>query len=158
MLKMKIEPAMCMKTKETMTKCPVKNTAFTRECTNCTLIDDNLAGLLAENAHKLHEKSGRRRSQNRLIGPSAHRPIGSSAHRKSTELVLDGPMAKTVVSGERQVKNSAWNRITDLRSQIGDGKVANQQSKIGNRKWPDGPTALSSRLSIMCQKKKGLVV
>jgi len=67
-------------------------------------------------------------------------------------------MAKTVVSGERQVKNSAWNRITDLRSQIGDGKVANQQSKIGNRKWPDGPTALSSRLSIMCQKKKGLVV
>jgi hypothetical protein len=28
MLKMKIDPAMCMKTKKTMTKCPAKNTRF----------------------------------------------------------------------------------------------------------------------------------
>jgi hypothetical protein len=30
-LKMKVDPVMCMKTQATMTKCPVKNTAFYRK-------------------------------------------------------------------------------------------------------------------------------
>jgi hypothetical protein len=50
MLKMEIDPAMCMKTKATMTKCPAKNTAFTRKSSNCAIIDKNRSGFLAENA------------------------------------------------------------------------------------------------------------
>jgi hypothetical protein len=95
MLKMKIDPAMCMKTQEMMTKCPVKNTAFTRKRTNCTLIDNHLSGLLAEKTHGLHKKSGRRRTQ---IAKSAHRPIGSFIPRRRMEVVFNGPLAKTVVS------------------------------------------------------------
>jgi hypothetical protein len=50
MLKMKIDPAMCMKTKKTMTKCPAKNTRFTLKCTNYPEIDNNSPGFVAENA------------------------------------------------------------------------------------------------------------
>jgi hypothetical protein len=50
MLKMKIDPAMCMKTQETMTKCPAKNTLFTRKGTNCALTDNKRAGFLPEDA------------------------------------------------------------------------------------------------------------
>ena len=50
MLKMKVDPAMCMKTQETMTKCPAEKQVFTRECTHCARINENLWGLLAENA------------------------------------------------------------------------------------------------------------
>jgi hypothetical protein len=109
---MKIDPAMCMKTQETVTKCPVKNTAFTRECTNCTLIDDNLAGLLAENAHRLHEKSGRTRTQNRRIG--------SSAHRRSTGLVLNGAMARPVTSDEQERRKNSGKRQSPRSEVIGN--------------------------------------
>ena len=50
MLKMEIDPAMCMKTHETMTKCPAIKQVFTRKCTICARINENLSGLLAENA------------------------------------------------------------------------------------------------------------
>ena len=35
MLKMKIDPGMCMKTQETMTKYLAKKQAFARKCTHC---------------------------------------------------------------------------------------------------------------------------
>jgi hypothetical protein len=47
MLKMKEPPGMCMKTKETMTNCPAKNTTFTRKCSNCAIIDNNRSGFLS---------------------------------------------------------------------------------------------------------------
>jgi hypothetical protein len=50
MLKMKIDPTMCMKTQETMTKCPAQNNVFARKSTNRTIFDNNKSGLLAENA------------------------------------------------------------------------------------------------------------
>jgi len=50
MLKMKIEPAMCMKTQGTMTKCLAKKQVFTRKCTHCARINKNLSGFWAENA------------------------------------------------------------------------------------------------------------
>jgi hypothetical protein len=40
--------------------------------------------------HRLRDKSGQRLTLNQLIGPSIH--------RRSTELVSDGPMTRTVVS------------------------------------------------------------
>jgi hypothetical protein len=48
MLKMKIDPAMCMKTKARMTNCPAKNTLFTRKYGNCSMDDKNPAGFLPE--------------------------------------------------------------------------------------------------------------
>jgi hypothetical protein len=50
MLEMKQPPGMYMKTKATMTKCPAKNTAFTRKRSNCAIIDKNRADFLGENA------------------------------------------------------------------------------------------------------------
>jgi hypothetical protein len=50
MVKMKIDPAMCMKTKATVTKYHAKNTAFTRKYSNCAVIDNNRADFLGENA------------------------------------------------------------------------------------------------------------
>ena len=49
-LKMKEPPGMCMKTKESMTKCPAKNRLFSRKCTNRAPIDNNLTGFLPANA------------------------------------------------------------------------------------------------------------
>jgi len=48
MLKMKIDPAMYMKTKASMTKCQVKNLRFTRKHGNCAIIDSNLSGFVSE--------------------------------------------------------------------------------------------------------------
>jgi hypothetical protein len=50
MLKMKIDPAMSMKTQVTMTKCLAKKQVFTRKRTHGAIIDNNCTGLLAENA------------------------------------------------------------------------------------------------------------
>ena len=55
---MKIDPAMCMKTQETMTKCPAIKQVFTRKCTHCARIENNLSGVLAE-MHTFHDNSGR---------------------------------------------------------------------------------------------------
>jgi hypothetical protein len=54
MLKMKVDPGMCMKTKATMTQCPEKKQFFTRKCMNCAGIDKNRAGFLAEDARITH--------------------------------------------------------------------------------------------------------
>jgi hypothetical protein len=48
MLKMKIEPAMCMKTNAAMTICPVKYTAFTRIYAHYIIIDNHRAGIYSE--------------------------------------------------------------------------------------------------------------
>ena len=50
MLKMKIDPAMCMKTRETMTKCRAKKHVFARKYTHFTIIDNNRSKLLTEEA------------------------------------------------------------------------------------------------------------
>jgi hypothetical protein len=42
MLKMKVDPAMCMKTQETMTKWPTIKQVFARKCTHCARINKNL--------------------------------------------------------------------------------------------------------------------
>ena len=68
MLKMEQPPGICMKTQATTTKCPVKNTVISRKFTNCAVIDNNLSGFLAENAH-FHDNSGRRQTQNRPSSP-----------------------------------------------------------------------------------------
>jgi hypothetical protein len=54
---MKIDPAMCMKTKATVTKCLVKNTTFTRKCTYCTIIDNHRREFLAK-IHSLRANRG----------------------------------------------------------------------------------------------------
>jgi hypothetical protein len=41
MLKMKVEPTMCMKTQETMTKCHAQKPVFCGKCTHCAAIDEN---------------------------------------------------------------------------------------------------------------------
>jgi hypothetical protein len=51
MLKMKIDPAMCMKTKARRQNVTPKTRYFARNCTNRGIIDKNRAGLLAENAN-----------------------------------------------------------------------------------------------------------
>jgi len=53
MLKMKIDPAMYMKTKATMTKYHAQNKVFARKSTNRTIFDNNKSGLLAENAQAM---------------------------------------------------------------------------------------------------------
>jgi hypothetical protein len=50
MLKMEIDPAMCMKTKATRQIVTPKTRHFARKCTNRGIIDKNRAGFLAENA------------------------------------------------------------------------------------------------------------
>jgi hypothetical protein len=82
---MKVDPAMYMKTQETMTKCPAIKQVFTRKCTHCAIIDTHLSGFWPK-MHSLRNKSGRSWTQNRLIGPSIH--------RRSAELVLDDPMIR----------------------------------------------------------------
>ncbi len=58
MLKIKIEPAICMKTQAAMTKCPAKYTVFTRIFANCAAIDMNRSDFFAE-MHRLCDKSWR---------------------------------------------------------------------------------------------------
>jgi len=53
MLKMKIDPAMYMKTKATITKYHAQNKVFARKSTNRTIFDNNKSGLLAENAQAM---------------------------------------------------------------------------------------------------------
>jgi hypothetical protein len=48
MSKMKIDPAMCMKTKVRMTKCQAKNPWFTQKYGNCAIINSNLSGFVSE--------------------------------------------------------------------------------------------------------------
>jgi hypothetical protein len=43
-------PAMCMKKKAALTKCPAKYMAFTRKFRNCPVIDKIRADFLAEHA------------------------------------------------------------------------------------------------------------
>jgi hypothetical protein len=50
MLKMKIEPAMCMKTKRARQNVMPKTRLFTRKCTNCARFDNDPSGFLAQNA------------------------------------------------------------------------------------------------------------
>ena len=50
MLKIKIDPAMCMKTQETMTKCRAKKHVLTRKYTHFTIIDNKRSKLLTEEA------------------------------------------------------------------------------------------------------------
>ena len=50
MLKMKIDPAMCMKTQETMTKWRAKKHVFTRKYTHFTIIDNKRLKLLTQEA------------------------------------------------------------------------------------------------------------
>gem|GEM_PF-3850035 len=47
---MKIEPAMCMKKNDVMTKCLARKQVFTRKCTHFTIIDDSRSELLTEDA------------------------------------------------------------------------------------------------------------
>jgi len=49
MLKMKIDPGMCMKTQETTTKCLAKKQVFARKGIHCARINKNLSGFWAEN-------------------------------------------------------------------------------------------------------------
>jgi hypothetical protein len=50
MSKMKIDPAMCMKTQVRRQNVTAKKRHFARNCTNRGIIDKNRAGFLAENA------------------------------------------------------------------------------------------------------------
>ena len=50
MLKMKEPPGMYMKTQARGQNVHPKNGFFTRKCSNCSIIDNNLSGLLAETA------------------------------------------------------------------------------------------------------------
>ena len=50
MLKMKIDPAMCMITHATVTTFLVKNTAFTRKCAQSTPVDKIQRDFVAEQA------------------------------------------------------------------------------------------------------------
>jgi hypothetical protein len=50
MLKMKVDPAMCMKTNITMTKCHAIDRPFAQKSASCTLIGNNRSNSLAENA------------------------------------------------------------------------------------------------------------
>jgi len=65
MLKMKIDPAMCMKAKATLTKCLVKCTAFTRKSANCATIDKNPSDFFAE----MHRAWDRSRSSGTRVPP-----------------------------------------------------------------------------------------
>jgi len=47
---MKIDLAMCMKKKATMTTCLAQKQVFTRKCTHGARINKNLSGFWAENA------------------------------------------------------------------------------------------------------------
>jgi len=53
MLKMKIDPAICLKTQVTVTKCPVKCMAPTRKYTDCALIDNKRADFFFPIMHGL---------------------------------------------------------------------------------------------------------
>jgi hypothetical protein len=121
MLKMKIDPAMCMKTQERMTKCLVKKQVFTRKCTHFTIIDNNLSGFLAENAQAARKFGAKADPK------SAHRFIIPSIHRRSTELVSDGPMSRwpdpMAVSGEKEI-NLLTAQIAKPKSQIASGRAA----------------------------------
>jgi hypothetical protein len=64
---MKVDPAMCMKTQETMTKCLAAKQVFTRKCTSCARINKNLP-VSGPRMHRLHDNLWRRSPQNRLIG------------------------------------------------------------------------------------------
>ena len=50
MLKMKIDPAMCMKRQARGQYVTPKTGLFAGKCTNCTMIYQNQSGFLAENA------------------------------------------------------------------------------------------------------------
>jgi intergrase/recombinase len=50
MLKMKIDPAMCMKTQARRQNVTTKTRHFARNCTSRGIIDKNRAGLLPESA------------------------------------------------------------------------------------------------------------
>jgi hypothetical protein len=72
MLKMKVDPAMCMKTQKMTTKCLAKKHVFARKCTHFTIIDNNRSELLTEDAH-VTRKAG---EGGRKIGSSEEHGAG----------------------------------------------------------------------------------
>ena len=54
MLEMKQPPRICMKTQATVTKCLVKNKAFTWGHANCAIFDSNRSDFLTK-MHRLHD-------------------------------------------------------------------------------------------------------
>jgi len=58
MLKMKVDPAVCMKTQETMTKCQAIKQILARKCTHGARIDSDRSAYW-QKMRELRDKSGR---------------------------------------------------------------------------------------------------
>jgi hypothetical protein len=76
--------------KETDDNMSIDKSGFLHENTLVARGSTAIRRALWPKMHRLRDKSGQRLTLNQIIGPSIH--------RRSTELVSDGPMTRTVVS------------------------------------------------------------
>jgi hypothetical protein len=165
MLKMKIDPTMCMKTKLARQNVMPKMQRFTRNCTHYTVIDDNRTDVLPEHARNGAINRGNAMDDGSRYGQGSFniydtkldwgRSVYSRRHVWSTDLIYQLPYGKGKAWGNNlnpavDAVLGGWQLSTILYAASGDFLDVTSETalaNLGTQVWPRADQVKSGALS-----------